>query len=726
MDPGIAPPRARLDRVGAQTASLAAFAAALPLALLVSLGQGPTAEVPASFPDPGAQPGPSAPPPVARWVAGSGVEPGISNLVGSWSAVGAAGLVASQPALRSWPRLDVTLAAGRSALVFDGNDSLVAPDALPLGSASRALAVRVDDVAAGGVLVGAVPGDAVRVLAGSGVLAYEQGGAAILAQASLEPGTFHVIVTIWDEFSGKGSLYLDGLLVGVGLLPPPADAVVGLGGSKYGGLPLTGAIAEARLYAHALSGPERLGVEAQLAVYQDPAFPAVELAGLPRDAQVLQRDAQDTAQVLLQGVVHTPGYDQVILKVLRDGLPYATRSLSLSYGPDGAPFTLAVTLAAGLFDHEISVAVRSGAETRLVVRRRNVCVGDAFLVDGQSNAVARDWKAEELGDDHQSHWVRSFGDAQWITSYGPPPVVSHAKHALDLNWDVARSHVAHDHATVGQWALRMAEALMELNGVPVAVINGGVEGSSILAHLRNDVDPIDPSGIYGRLLYRAQQAGVAQGLRAVFYYQGEVDGPIPAVWASAFEDLRAGWLADLPGLERIYVMQIREGCNIPNDGVREAQRRLTELHPDVAVMSTTALPSHDLCHYYHVGYLKLGERLARKVARDLYGLPFDDVDPPRIVHAAWETPAQDALVLAFEPAGVELLLDPGCAAHTSVDDGTKVTAVSVLGPGLLRVALDGPSAATGVTWRGHAYDGPWIRNAAGVGALTFFGFPISP
>ena len=40
--------------------------------------------------------------------------------------------------------------------------------------------------------------------------------------------------------------------------------------------------------------------------------------------------------------------------------------------------------------------------------------------------------------------------------------------------------------------------------------------------------------------------------------------------------------------------------------------------------------------------------------------------------------------------------------------------------------LAGPSSATSITYRGHSGNGPWILNAAGVGALTFFDFPVAP
>ena len=160
--------------------------------------------------------------------------------------------------------------------------------------------------------------------------------------------------------------------------------------------------------------------------------------------------------------------------------------------------------------------------------------------------------------------------------------------------------------------------------------------------------------------------------------------------------------------------------------MQEIQRTLGDAYPDVTVMSTSAVPSHEGCHYYHVGYLETGNRMARLLGRDLYHKAELNVEPPRIVAAQWTSPDQDSLLLTFEPDADTLHADADVVKHTSVSDGTPVTAVQVAGQNQLLVQLAGPSAATTVTWRGHAYDGPWIENEAGVGALTFFNFPIQP
>jgi hypothetical protein len=38
---------------------------------------------------------------------------------------------------------------------------------------------------------------------------------------------------------------------------------------------------------------------------------------------------------------------------------------------------------------------------------------------------------------------------------------------------------------------------------------------------------------------------------------------------------------------------------------------------------------------------------------------------------------------------------------------------------VVTLTLAGPSTAFKMSWRGHPFDGAWMRNARGVGALSF-------
>ena len=105
---------------------------------------------------------------------------------------------------------------------------------------------------------------------------------------------------------------------------------------------------------------------------------------------------------------------------------------------------------------------------------------------------------------------------------------------------------------VGSWALELGARLIEEVGVPVAIINGAVGGTAIIAHLRNETEPDDTSTIYGRMLFRAEASGLREHARAIFWYQGESDGPNAIYYGRRFDQLMDAWREDFPKLEKVY------------------------------------------------------------------------------------------------------------------------------------------------------------------------------
>ena len=97
-----------------------------------------------------------------------------------------------------------------------------------------------------------------------------------------------------------------------------------------------------------------------------------------------------------------------------------------------------------------------------------------------------------------------------------------------------------------------------------AGINGAVEGTSVWSHQRNESSPTDVNSIYGRLLWRAEQAGVADTVRAIIWHQGESDSITPyGDYLAAWTAMHNGWLMDYPNLEGAYTFQVRAGAETP-------------------------------------------------------------------------------------------------------------------------------------------------------------------
>ena len=84
-------------------------------------------------------------------------------------------------------------------------------------------------------------------------------------------------------------------------------------------------------------------------------------------------------------------------------------------GTDGS-FRLRMTLKPGLIRYRFEMAGIQAGRSRVIHSATNLVCGDAYLIDGQSNAVATDWGPDR--PDFQSDWIRSFG------SMGHEPAVS--------------------------------------------------------------------------------------------------------------------------------------------------------------------------------------------------------------------------------------------------------------------------------------------------------------
>ena len=84
----------------------------------------------------------------------------------------------------------------------------------------------------------------------------------------------------------------------------------------------------------------------------------------------------------------------------------------------------------------------------------------------------------------------------------------------------------------------------------------------------NEADPTDVTTIYGRLLWRLQQAKLTHGVRAVLWHQGENDqGESGATgtygWVNYeeyFIRMSAAWKQDYPNIKHYYIHQIWPGA----------------------------------------------------------------------------------------------------------------------------------------------------------------------
>lgn len=279
------------------------------------------------------------------------------------------------------------------------------------------------------------------------------------------------------------------------------------------------------------------------------------------------------------------------LDIARDG--QALSSSSVPVQGAGSGFTFAPRIQAGLNSYSFRLYSVSGSSATLQGTWSDIVAGDVFIVSGQSNAAARQHFPSNPGNPSdtsnssgadRSPWVRTFG-----SSTADPTTAGQ-----DDTWQVADGDSYQVSGAVGQYALRLGRQEVNTYGIPVALLQGGHEGRPVTFFQRNDASPADPGTNYGRLLGRAQRAGVQGQVRGIFWYQGESDNNDVASQTSGFASLLDDWRTDYPGVEHVYAHQIRNGC-------LDAGRRTAELVRGARGAAAVRLPPgrHRPVHHRH-------------------------------------------------------------------------------------------------------------------------------
>jgi len=443
-------------------------------------------------------------------------------------------------------------------------------------------------------------------------------------------------------------------------------------------------------------------------VDDDCPFGDLELSAVPQPLHFYARDLEtDSCSFAVAGeMVGVANEVQVLVSL--DGEPVYEAT------GEGSPFKLDVVLEAGLHLYDVSVAWDNGTGWwKSAFSESSILCGDVFVIDGQSNAVAIDYHNEGLGDLLKSTFVRSYGSS--IQGFG---VVD------DTAFGIAVANTGYTHAAVGQWGLQLALDVMELEEIPILLINGAVGGTKVDQHQRKDFNPTDLTTIYGRLLWRVQHAGVADSVRAIFWHQGESDGGMAfetylGLWTAMYED----WLEDYPNVEGVYPYQVRAGCGGPTWN-RNVHRELpTLLGKVIGNMSTTGVGGHDNCHFHNETYVEWGHRLARLVSRDLYGTEVaGNIEAPNPMSAAWLD--ETHLEIDYGPTGGGLELQAGAETYFTLSDESVITEVEVV-DGTVVLTTATPSVATWVSFVDIPGDIPWLVNDLGIGGFAYYEFPVS-
>lgn len=449
----------------------------------------------------------------------------------------------------------------------------------------------------------------------------------------------------------------------------------------------------------------------------------VSLNQFPKNKQLYPRNVStNQGTAVVSGTVSST-YTSMRLKVYRDTLSNNTYNQNLTFVLGSANFSFSVPVTAELLNYRFDLfGVNSGGET-LIQSATEVVAGDAYIINGQSNSVANMYLLS--GNGNQNPFIRSFGN-----SYPDAWAVN------DKNWYMAEGDGLYNIGAIGQWGLKTARWIVDNIHIPVAVINGGVGGTYIQQHVRNNLNPTDAYTIYGRLLQRMTNSGLKNNVRGIWWHQGESDGALGRSvlqYKNDWKALRNSWKLDYPTLEHYFTFQIRQGCGVPIDNILnivEAQRQLPSELADVHVVSTNgATQNTDNCHFPFIqGYELFADRLIPQVATYMYGQPAaQDMLPPDIISA--RLVASNLIELTFaNVTSASMVADPGISLDFRLEGlGTGTSFLfGAAAQNKVYLVLGGlPALPSTISYYGHQTQGPPVMRTAGNNAaLCFSAVPV--
>ncbi len=322
---------------------------------------------------------------------------------------------------------------------------------------------------------------------------------------------------------------------------------------------------------------------------------------------------------------------------------YATHRQALV----GTSYAFSAPILAGMTTYKVVYGTTnvSNVDTDVATVSDLVC-GDAYIIEGQSNAYATDNSA--LRDDTTSPWIRTYA-----TSGG--------------TWSRARSKATDPFwpTNIGFWGMDLALQIVATHQMPVCIINGAVGGTRIDQHQPNPANRTVAGAsyaIYANLLNRVIAAKLTHGIRGIFWHQGESDcsnfGPISdfdyTTYQQMFLDMSAAWKQDYPNFQKYILFQVMpKPCGIgpKGDQLREVQRKLPFLFSKMSVLNTLGIAGYEGCHFSKTGYENMADRILPVVSRDFYGVvPGASVTAPNLKRAYFTSAARTAIALEFDQA----------------------------------------------------------------------------
>ena len=453
----------------------------------------------------------------------------------------------------------------------------------------------------------------------------------------------------------------------------------------------------------------------------------------PVDNQFFARDDNNEGTLYYNGTL-TESADSVFLKLYADDKLIKTESQQPKADKS---YALAVKLKPGLLIYKVEFGTKLGNAEKVQRTANNLVCGDAYIIQGQSNAVGYNYENTDKRQDltrMNSPWIRSFGGNGEVG--GDPCTGGWGNAVVERLTPTSPDRIYF----ISAWGMAMAKKLVEDEKIPICILNGAVGGTRIDEHMPEHVKTANKErAIYSNLKLRVNAARLTHGIRGVLWHQGEADqgydGPDNCYGCEMYQqywlDLTAAWKQDYPNIRHYYLFQIwpnacSQGGTRNSDKLRDVQRRLSRLYSSLSVVPTLDIPSGQNCHFKTSDYEKMGLAMVPLLERDVYGKVFaQPISAPDLKQASYSTNKKDEITLEFDQPVA--WIDAQASQFHLDDEAAKVVSGSVSG-NLLKLKLAAPTTAKTIT---YLTDRKWdsktlLYGKNGIAALTFCEVALEP
>ena len=420
------------------------------------------------------------------------------------------------------------------------------------------------------------------------------------------------------------------------------------------------------------------------------------------------------------------GTTPVYLKVFAtpDAGTEAQYGPTLRQTPSAGNYAFSVPIAAGKVIYRLEFGTTSNGTDTSSATATNLVCGDAYIIDGQSNALATDNAAPN--DPTTDPWIRSYG--------------------LSGGWGYAISKGSE--MQLGLWGWDLAKSMTASYNIPVCFIQGAVGGTRIDQHQPNPAGHSQAGSlysIYANIYNRVIGGNLSHGIRGVFWHQGEnnsaADSPTGdwdyKTYQQFFIDMAAAWKQDFPNIQRYIIYQVMpKPCSMgpKGDQLRNVQRILPSLFSKMHVLCTLATPGYEGCHFNPTGYQNFANLTAPLVGQDFYGIvPGMSVTAPILLRAYFTTTARTEIGLVFDQ---DMSWNSFSLPNYYLDKvGSKVTSGNVDSNNKKLVKLQLTTAGTATSTLDYLEDAYWnygeavtslLYGANAIPALSFADVTIAP